>query len=988
MIGIRVCRRLTLSLVMACAVLVLASSVSIAKPVSIAQVKAVVRSWMFSSASTFGNDSNRRIAKVSKRQLTSGVTLYYIVDMSPTGCVIVSSDDLIEPVIAFLPDGYTTITKDNPLIAWLDADMQGRHKALFDGKNIYKPLASRVSGHAARNQSRWKQFTSNVSAWSDTAADVRVAPLVSTQWGQSEIGNGEYCYNYYTPRHYPSGCVATSLAQLIRYHSWPEEGIGTRESRIVVDSVSQMATTLGGDGNGGAYSYSTMPTSPSSDRFVSTDQLRAIGALCYDAGVACETQYNPNGSAATFASARRALLDTFKYENSIVFINSGKDITPNIPKICDSNLDAGLPVIFAIESPTSAHAVVCDGYGYNDSVIYHHLNFGWSGVCNAWYNLPETTSPYKSVFMAIYNIFPKGTGEVVSGRVVDGEGRPISDTEVSITTTVSGKQITLKTTTDIRGIYGIKNVPSNRDVTVVANKPGYSFNSVDVSVGSSRDNSAVCGNVSGVDITGQLLVADMIGPSCTVSTTTNHTNNAPLTFHVAFSEPVLDFSSESMVVTNGQITDISGDWSNYTVVVEPKADGYVQCNVKGMSCTDFSGNGNRLSNYAVILYDSTNPGVIISRAEGQQDPAESLPIKFRAVFSEAVLGFTSSDVVFSGTARGVPKISVQGGPKEYLILVNGLVSKGTVGVEIEVNSVTDAIGNPNTSVSETATPVTYAPNTPAINILFPTPEPSCIRNVPDLVLSGTSVGFEGDMEWSWSLDSGATGTCYGNTDWESSPIWLEEGENKLIVSATDTAGNSYSTELKATYKECVPGDAWSGLALVSLPIEPDYADPKISTGFLNYWSAFIPQEQRYSPYASSDRYEWFRIPAQTPGRGFWAMFDTKPSVVPSGNIPDQASNRVIRLYPGWNLIGSPFAAPVEWGIERIMVRTPGGVAQTLSKRTDLANCWLWGWRPDADLPNRGSYYLVTEYSLDCNLEPWKGYWIKARQECELIIPAP
>jgi hypothetical protein len=97
---------------------------------------------------------------------------------------------------------------------------------------------------------------------------------------------------------------------------------------------------------------------------------------------------------------------------------------------------------------------------------------------------------------------------------------------------------------------------------------------------------------------------------------------------------------------------------------------------------------------------------------------------------------------------------------------------------------------------------------------------------------------------------------------------------------------------------------------------------------------------------------------------------------------------VIRLYPGWNLIGTPFAAPVEWGINRIMVRTPGGIAQTLSQRTDLANCWLWGWRPDVDLPNRGSYYLVTENSIDRTLEPWKGYWIKARQECELVIPAP
>lgn len=975
-----------MSLVMSCCVLVFACNVSVAKPVSIAQVKAVVRAWMSTSAVMFGADSNSYIAKVSKRQLVAGETLYYVVDISPTGSIIVSSDDLIEPIIAFLPDGKATISKDNPLIAWLDADLEGRRKALLDRKNIF--TAAAISRQESQNLGRWKLLTNHSLGWSDSTSDIRVPPLISTKWGQNELNNGDYCYNYYTPEHYPSGCVATALAQVIRYHAWPEDGIGAKESKITVDRISQLAITLGGDGEGGPYPYTTMPDDPSSYKSVTNAQLRAIGALCYDAGVACETQYESNGSAATFEAARKALLSTFNYGNSVICINSSKDITSNIPKICDSNLDAGLPVVFAIQSPYSAHAVVCDGYGYNDSTMYHHINFGWSGACNTWYNLPNTISPYQSVFMAIYNIFPQGTGEVVSGRVADSEGRPIANTDVSITTTVSDQQIVLKDTTDKRGIYGIQNVPSGRAVTVVANKSGYVFSSVNVTVGTSRDSSSVCGNLSGVDITGSLIVADVTGPSCSINAATNRTNRSPLVFDVVFSEPLVDFGPDSMVVTNGRITDITGDWSDYTITVEPTRDGLVQCSVKGMSCTDLSGNGNRASNFAVTLYDTTNPDIIISRAEGQQDPADYLPIKFCATFSEAVSGFTASDVIFSGSARGIPKITVEGGPAEYVILVSGLVSKGTVSVGIASGSVSDVVGNMNDKPVEADSPVTYAPNTLAINILFPTPEPSCVRNVPDLVISGTSVGFDGDMKWTWNLDSESTGICTGSTDWQSSLIHLEQGDNQLIVSAVDSKGNSLSTQLKLTYKECVPGDAWSGLSLVSLPIEPDYTDPRISTGFLNYWTAFNAQYQRYSLYVSNDHYEWFRIPAETPGRGFWAVFDAQPSIIPSGNIPDQSGNRIIRLYQGWNLIGTPFAAPVIWGVKRIMVRTPGGVAQYLSDRSDLVNSWLWGWHPDAQSPGRGNYYLVTEYGLNRSLEPWQGYWIKARQDCELIIPPP
>ena len=61
-------------------------------------------------------------------------------------------------------------------------------------------------------------------------SDVRVQPLLTTEWGQTTVG-GNACFNYYTPdssgyppvtagsvNNYPTGCVATAMAQVMNYN--------------------------------------------------------------------------------------------------------------------------------------------------------------------------------------------------------------------------------------------------------------------------------------------------------------------------------------------------------------------------------------------------------------------------------------------------------------------------------------------------------------------------------------------------------------------------------------------------------------------------------------------------------------------------------------------------------------------------------------------------------------------------------------------------
>jgi len=198
-----------------------------------------------------------------------------------------------------------------------------------------------------------------------------------------------------------------------------------------------------------------------------------------------------------------------------------------------------------------------------------------------------------------------------------------------------------------------------------------------------------------------------------------------------------------------------------------------------------------------------------------------------------------------------------------------------------------------------------------------------------------------------------------------------------------------------TRVEAAPGDAWSGLVMVSIPLVPDVTDPKPITGFLdNSWLTFLPVSNSYAQYPSS--YSLLTPRSATPGRGFWAYFDPDEDAAarayPLGELLPTDQPAVIQLEPGWNLIGCPFATPVTWDTSTIMVRKLNGTTTSLAESAALVRTFVWGWQRSISNPDTGEYVLVADKTLyptaEGQLEPWQGYWIKAMIACDLIIPAP
>ena len=271
--------------------------------------------------------------------------------------------------------------------------------------------------------------------------DVRVAPMLTTHWEQGSAGSA-YCYNYYTPQHHVCGCTATAVAQIMYYHRYPTERITPGER--VYDSIdgygswyvdpdgtggvtrsSDSSFTAWDPAYGGPYDWSSMVNSPTSA--TSENSRKAIGRLTRDAGLAMFAHYNVDSSGATsgYAMAKASgFILNLHYADAVRTGFNAKTLV--------ANLDAGLPVQVGLAS----HDVVADGYGYNDGKLYIHLNYGYGGTSDGWYD-PTTDINGKGIQDMVANIFPPSRGarhsSVISGRVLDASGSPVANATVTAT---------------------------------------------------------------------------------------------------------------------------------------------------------------------------------------------------------------------------------------------------------------------------------------------------------------------------------------------------------------------------------------------------------------------------------------------------------------------------------------------------------------------------------------------------------------------------
>jgi hypothetical protein len=208
---------------------------------------------------------------------------------------------------------------------------------------------------------------------------------------------------------------------------------------------------------------------------------------------------------------------------------------------------------------------------------------------------------------------------------------------------------------------------------------------------------------------------DATAPSVTInqaSGQTDPTNASPINFTVNFSESVTGFTNGDVTLsgTAGATTAVvTGSGSTYNVAVSGMtAAGNVTVNIPAGAAQDGGGNGSTASTSTdnSVAYDATAPTVTINQAAAQADPTNTSPINFTVTFSEAVTGFTNSDVTLSGTA-GATTAVVTGSGATYNVAVSGMTADGNVTVTIPAGAAQDDVGNESTASTSTDNSVAY-----------------------------------------------------------------------------------------------------------------------------------------------------------------------------------------------------------------------------------------------------------------------------------------
>ena len=211
-----------------------------------------------------------------------------------------------------------------------------------------------------------------------------------------------------------TGCVATAMAQVMRFYQHPSCGTGT-------SSYTGSSGAVTYDFSKHPFNWNLILEDYSSQSYTNA-QAEAVAELMLACGASVNMKYSADGSGSNADKAALALKNNFDYPKAanLELYVSTEDIRQNIlvevwGEALRMNLDAGHPVIYAGSSGNAitGHCFVVDGYKFDaDGNTYFHINWGWSGANDGWFLITgfqptpdETNYSYYRNSM-VYDIYP------------------------------------------------------------------------------------------------------------------------------------------------------------------------------------------------------------------------------------------------------------------------------------------------------------------------------------------------------------------------------------------------------------------------------------------------------------------------------------------------------------------------------------------------------------------------------------------------------
>lgn len=226
----------------------------------------------------------------------------------------------------------------------------------------------------------------NASA-SSKAIDYRpegVQPLLGdNRWGQS------YPYNDKCPSVRGEktlvGCVATAMAQVMKYYSYPERAQGYAS---YITSTNRL--NVSHDFSADIFEWGKMLQDYSAA--CSDDEKDAVATLMYSCGASVKMDYgltSQGGSGAYQSDLLNGYIENYGYDRDAALVVRNYCTADDWHSLLVGELNAGRPVNYSGSSMLDGgHSFVLDGYriGSNTYPDYH-VNWGWNGSCDGYYQI-------------------------------------------------------------------------------------------------------------------------------------------------------------------------------------------------------------------------------------------------------------------------------------------------------------------------------------------------------------------------------------------------------------------------------------------------------------------------------------------------------------------------------------------------------------------------------------------------------------------------
>ena len=296
--------------------------------------------------------------KLTLKDIEDQPAIYVFEPMENRGFMVVSADDAVPALLGYSDNGVFDPDNLPPVLKyWLEEY----------GNQIEFLRSNSTPGTRGIEES--SSEVTFPSSWTP------IEPLISTKWNQNAP------YNILCPldgdtKSY-TGCVATSMAQVMKYFNHPAEPTG-----YISYYCSSLRKTLSLNLNEIKFDWNNMLDSYSGS--YTPTQANAVATLMQAAGYSVQMEYSAGESGTVSGILPYAFTTYFRYDKSVTYYKRAQYEFSKWAQMIYDNLKNVGPVIYDGQGSAGGHSFICDGYQGNG---YFHFNWGWGGVSNGYFLL-------------------------------------------------------------------------------------------------------------------------------------------------------------------------------------------------------------------------------------------------------------------------------------------------------------------------------------------------------------------------------------------------------------------------------------------------------------------------------------------------------------------------------------------------------------------------------------------------------------------------